>query len=314
MHLDLVGSFSRRAWIPLNRRMTHDMAKTQDATTDHLEPLEVSAHASLVGMRLWLDGSPLRVAGAWTMLAGLVAATGLAVSTESLLAVVMALLLADPIWGGMWAQVACRSVWPGRLVQRQRGWLPYANQSGPAGRSGLPGALLSEVLPLLLVALLVALLVSPIAVGLTLIVAFLCALGWLARRSGLTTVVPWLQVMVQVIAPFALGVSFAQTTPAWPVSASLISFAGGLTLLARADLAAAAQDMFPLLLAIAGSILVVGSSVIAGQPIAAGLLALLAAGPLFLLARPLAARRSAIQIWWWILAMTGAVALGIGFG
>lgn len=265
-------------------------------------------------MRMWVDGSPLRVAGAWTMLAGLVATTGFSLPTGSLLVIVLALLLADPIWGGIWAQVAGRSVWPDRPAQPHRGWLPYASQNGFGGRAGLPGALLSEVLPLLLVALLVAAMVSRVALALTIAVAVLSALGWLARRSSLYTVASWLQVLVQVTAPFVLGVSVVQSAPAWPSSASLLLLAAGLTFLARADLAAMAQEAFPLLLAIIGSALVVGSSAAAGQPIAAGLLALLAAGPLFLLARPLSVRRSAIEVWWWLLAMTGAVALGTGIG
>lgn len=290
------------------------MAIKQDASKEYLEPSGESTHGSVVGMRMWLDGSPLRLAGAWTMLAGLIAATGLSLSTESLLGVVLALLLADPIWGGMWAQVADRSMWPGRPVESHRGWLPYANQAGPGGRAGLSGALFSEALPWLLVALLVALLVGRIAVGLTLVVAVLVAFGWLARRSGLATITSWLQVLVQVVAPFALGVSLAQAIPPWPDSAALVAFAGGLAFLARADLAGPARETSPLLLAIMGSVFVVASAVIAAQPIAAGLLALLSAGPLFLLSRPGSDGRTPVQVWWWLLAMTGAVTLGLGIG
>jgi hypothetical protein len=290
------------------------MATTQDTTTEHIKPSDNVSYGSVVGMRMWLDGSPLRVAGIWAMLAGFVAAVGLSWETVSLLAVVLALLLADPIWGGLWAQVAGRSVWPGRRLPAHRGWLPYASQTGLGGRAGLPGALVSEVLPLLLVALLVALLVSTVAVWLTILVALLCALGWLARRSNLVAVASWLQALAQVTAPFVLGVSLAHVTPAWPDSAAIMALAGGLTFLARADLAVGTHEPFPLILAVVGSILVAGSAVIAGQPVAAGLLALLAAGPLLLLARPLLTRRSAVQVWWWLLAMTAAVVLGTGIG
>lgn len=291
------------------------MATSQDAPTEHLSASDQGSYGSVVGLRMWLDGSPLRVAGAWTMLAGLVAAAGwMSWEAEALLAIVLALLLADPIWGGLWAQIASRSVWPGRRQPSHLGWLPYASQAGLGGRAGLPAALVTEVIPLLLVALIVAWLLGPRAIWLTMIVALLCALGWLAWRSSLVTVAFWLQALVQVTAPFALGVSLAQITPTWPASAALMALAGGLTCLARADFAVGAHEPFPLLLAVVGSMLVVGSAVIVGQPLAAGFLALLAAGPLLLLARPLAVRRVAVQVWWWLLAMAAAVVLGTGIG
>lgn len=284
-------------------------------------------------MRMWLAGPPWRLTGAWLALAGLVAAAGLRVREQPLLTVALAMLLADPVWGALWKQIAERadrtpsSGWP---------WhprLPYANLAGPAGRvfgwqqPGLLPALVSDVLPLVLLAILMAVLLGKPAAWLTASAIALAGLGWLTCRAGLVAWAQGMSAMVYAGLPFLLGVSLTGPWPAAPQSFWLLGMAASFTLLAWSSLLvfAGPERQAPCLppsssrgaalgLASVGSCLIVGVLLWADQPLAAGATGVLAAAPLFLMARPLATSARAVQFWWWLLALSAAAALGLGIG
>ena len=285
-------------------------------------------------MRMWLAGSPWRLTGAWLVLAGLVAAAGLRVRQQPLLTIALALLLADPVWGALWQQIAERA---DRTPSSGRPWhprLPYADPAGPAGRMfgwrqpGLLPAIVSDVLPIVLLAALVALLLGRQAVVLTASAIALAGLGWLTCRAGLAVWTQGLNALVHAGLPFLLGVSLVTPWPALPLAYWLLGLAAGYALLAWSGLlvlagaACGAAHLPPspprrsiaLGLAVVGSCLVVGVLLWAGRPLAAGAAGVLAAAPLFLIARSEPMSGRAIQFWWWLLALGAAAALGLEAG
>lgn len=308
------------------------MDALNDAPVEQFQATEHGETGSYVSLRFWLAGSPWQVTGGWLMLAGLVAAAGLDGLKQPLLPLLLALLLAGPVWGAMWSQLLMLEPWPGS-GSAHRPLLPYVNQSSPAGRLlgwGQPGALsaiLRGGLPLVGLALLIGLLVGRIALVLSGVVLALAILGNVAQRARLVGLVYWLQALVQSALPFGLGVSLAGPWPSLPPGGWLVGLAAGFTLLARAsaelascrvaagdDSAALAAHRTLLLIAGAGSAIVVAVLLAAQQPLAGGLLALIAAAPLLMVVRPARSVARSANFWWWLLVMGAAGALGLGIG
>lgn len=256
-------------------------------------------------MRVWLADSPWRLTGAWLALAGLVASAGLRVLEQPVLTVLLAVLLADPIWGALWVQTTGFAP----LDREQRPNLPYGTPGSPAARV----AGWYRHLPVLVLAAVGAWLLSPAALILTAVVWLLALVGAAARQANFSGWVGWLQALVQVTLPFALGVTLAGPWPGGTAGLLLAGLAFGLTLLGRACHPASAEDSpgSVLFLAGLGSMLIAAVMLVAGQFLLVGIVVLLAAGPLLILSRSTRNGR-AVQFWWWLLALAASVGLGLG--
>lgn len=278
------------------------------------EPTSTAPADSLVAMRVWLAGSPWRLTSAWMVLAGAMVVAGFRPFQQSLLVLLLGLLLADPLWQALWAQIAERSVCPSQSGQSRPLRLPYVTSQGPAGHPQLQAAVLRDMVPLLAISLLVAWLLAPWAIVLTLGVGFLASLGWLCRRAEQVALARWLQVLVQLSLPFALGANLAGGWPTSPLDVWLLALVAGYTLLGRATLALPGDDRPPLLFAGLGTLFLVGVLLVSQLPLAAGVVGLLLAAPLFQLSQPDRRALGAIQVWWWAAGLVSALALGLGIG
>jgi hypothetical protein len=282
--------------------------------TKSYQPATPAPAGPLLAMRVWLAGSPWRLTGAWMVLAAAFVVGGLEPLRQTLLDLLLAILLADPLWQAMWAQIAERSTWPSQPGQPRPLHLPYVTAQGPAGHPRLQAAVIRDMAPLLAVALLVAWLLGIGAIALTLIVGVLAGLGWLCRRAGQVALVHWLQAVVQLFLPFYLGVHIAGGWPDAPLDLWLLALVAGYTLLGRAGLALSGAGIGPLALAGLGTVVLVGLLLVAGLPLAAGVVGLLLAAPLLLLAQPRGRDLAAAQTWWWAAGLVSALAMGLGIG
>lgn len=280
------------------------------AVPEPSQPVSSLPDESLINARLVLVGPLWRPAAAWMLLAGFVASSGLAIRQPSLLPLLFALLLADPLWGALWAQTVRRPA-PPRQDHLRRGWLPYAQPSALGGGQGPAAALVREGLPPLAAAAVVAAAVGPAAVWATALVVVFCALGGLASRAAILPVVAWLRVLVGVALPFGLGVALAGGWFGWPVSAQLVAVGLGVTLMAGAGHAPMDREPYPLLWGGLGAAVLVAAFLLAGQAVLAGVVGLLTAGPLLQLAHPQRARPKTLSAWLWVTAMVAALALGL---
>lgn len=188
--------------------------------------------SATVGLQLWLPGFPWRPTAGWAVLAALLAYGLLARSFfVDWRTVALALLLADPLWGGIWRLAGGRSALlplPRQLYTRGL-WLPYLQPGSPAARilageeehspSGAPvsagGVRLERgVLPLvfrvamptILLSLAIGWVLGMQAMWLTTGVIVVAALGWMARQF--TTATPAiLHSLVTITLPWVLMLS-----------------------------------------------------------------------------------------------------------
>lgn len=161
---------------------------------------------SLIGLRVWLSGSPWRPRPAWAVVAGALAAGASPWRQEDAVALLLLVFLADALWGGAWNLLGGRTgsfaggaddgfssplpyTQPGSPVYRCMAWL-----HGPQGRAWRDGAIA------LAWALFLAGLISATALALTAAVGGLAILthGMEEKRSlrrlaaGLMAVgLPW---------------------------------------------------------------------------------------------------------------------------
>jgi hypothetical protein len=279
----------------------------------------------LVSLRLWLAGSPWRLSGGWLAVAGLIVAAGEEIWLGPWLPVLLALTLAEALWGALWWQLVPAQRWPLHRAQH-RPALPYIQPASPAGRllgwpePGVAAAITRAGVPLIALALLVSVAISPLAVALTGAVALLVLLAMAARQAGLTGLVGSLYALVVAAMPFTLGVALGsggQWPPA-PQSAWLLGLGLGYCLLARAlapgDAQPAAGGLLRLLTAAAGFAALAVVLLASGRLLAAGAVGLLAAAPLLLLARADGRQPAAAQPWMLAATLVSAAALGFGIG
>lgn len=284
---------------------------------DHAE------HEPFVALRLAFAGSPWRLSGGWLALAGLLAAQGLTFWRGPLLPWLLAIVLAEVLWGALWWQLAPAHAWALNRARR-RPALPYVQPDSPAGRllgwpePGPAAAMLRAGLPLAALALLLALSLGQFAVVLTGCVLLAVLLAMAARLAGLLGLAAWLQALCQVALPFALGVSLLASWPTAPQSYYLAGLGLGYTLLARAlippSASTPANRQGHLLLAGAGLAAVVAVLLASGLLLAAGLVGLLGVAPLLLLARLDGPAARAAQPWALAVVMLSAAAIGLGIG
>ena len=183
--------------------------------------------------QIWLSQFPLRPTAGWAAVAALLAAgAGMRPLALDWPAVALLLLLADPLWGGIWRLAAGRlEMLPLQAPSRPRMvWLPYLEPGSPAARllgwddQGVLHLVLRVVAPTVAIALGIALVLGPTAVWLTLLITLLSAGGWIARHS-IGYFPAALHSAVTVALPWWLALDLAGVTPAhdlWMAHQALI--------------------------------------------------------------------------------------------
>ena len=295
----------------------------------HHTVADSTGEGSFVALRVWLAGSPWRLTGGWMVLVGLVAYAGLDVLELPLLSLVLALTVAELLWTALWMQLVAPLNWPGRLA-RHRPALPYIAVSSPAARLlgwKQPGTLAAMVrggLPLVLLSLLLAYLLSPMALALTLVAVALVILSVIARQAGLVGLLHWLHALLIAALPIALGISLTGEWPVVPESLWLTGLAIGAIMLARVAVevrvlpfdwvGTGGSSLGLTLLTGLGIAALAGVMLFSQKPLALGLIVLLGAAPLLMLARPDRVGHGAFQAWCLALVLVAAVAVGLGLG
>ncbi len=150
------------------------------------------AASSVVNVQVWMDQALWRPAGLWAFVAGLLATGGLRLLGDlNWQALALLALLVDPLWGGIWRLAGGRQalLTLPRLAGEGKLSLPYLQSGSPAARllegdhTDVWPAAVRIGAPAVLVALAVAALLGVYALGLTLAVVVLAALGWTLRHS-----------------------------------------------------------------------------------------------------------------------------------
>ena len=176
--------------------------------------------SAVINGQIWIDQAPWRPAALWAVVAGLLA-TGLGNRSTPLdwREVLLLLLLADLLWGGIWRLAGGRTTLPALPTRgsQQAAWLPYLQAGSPAAR--LLGAdhtdrwtyALRIGVPTALMALVVAAVLGIPALVLTGVALVIAALGWTMHRTlqrspnllaALMAVgLPWLLTLFQLQAP-----------------------------------------------------------------------------------------------------------------
>lgn len=184
-------------------------------------PDSEAAASGVVNVQVWMDQAFWRPAGFWAFTAGLLAAGVLRRPGDlNWQALALLALLVDPLWGSIWrlagGRQALLTLPP--LSSDRRLALPYLRAGSPAARllagdhtDVWPSALRVGV-PAVILALLVAALLGTYAVGLTLLVVVLAALGWTLRRT-FGHGVPLLQSIVAIGLPWMLTLQQVQRAP-----------------------------------------------------------------------------------------------------
>ena len=184
-------------------------------------PDSESVATGVVNVQVWMDQAIWRPAGFWAFAAGLLAAGVLRRPGDlNWQALALLALLVDPLWGSIWRLAGGRrallTLPP--LSSDRRIALPYLRDGSPAARllagdhtDVWPSALRVGV-PAVILALLVAALLGTYAVGMTLIVVVLAALGWTLRRT-FGHGVPLLQSIVAIGLPWLLTLQQVQRPP-----------------------------------------------------------------------------------------------------
>lgn len=263
------------------------------------------------------------------VLAGLVAYAGLDVLDQPLLSLVLALTVAELLWTALWMQLVAPLNWPGRLA-RHRPALPYIAPASPAARllgwkqPGTLAAIVRGGLPLVLLSLLVAYLLSPAALLLTAAAVAVVILSVVVWQAGLVGLLHWLHALLIAALPIALGISLTGEWPVVPQSLWLAGLAIGAILLARVAvevqtisfewIGTGGSSLRLILLAGVGVAALASVMLFSQKPLALGVIVLLAAAPLLMLARPDRVGHGAFQAWCLALVLAAAAAIGLGLG
>jgi hypothetical protein len=178
------------------------------------------AQSAVFNAQVWIDQAPWRPAALWSVAAGLLAA-GLSNRSTPLdwREVLLLLLLADLLWGGLWRLAGGRNALSAlpATAGSQSAWLPYVQPGSPAARllSGDDTDLWAYAVrvgaPTALLALLVAAVLGTPALALTGVALLVAAFGWTMRRTlqrspillaALMAIgLPWLLTLLQLQAP-----------------------------------------------------------------------------------------------------------------
>jgi hypothetical protein len=166
--------------------------------------------------RFWLERTPWRVAGGWSLLAGLLAG---GVGQQPLIWdwVLIALLfvLVDLLWGSIWGALTVPASLPRvtTLARRSRVWLPYLQPGSPASRllgmdgPGLLPVIARIALPSMVLALLISSLFGSLVLGLTGAVLLISLAGWIHRQVAFIPLSA-LHSLVAVLLPWVVGLHY----------------------------------------------------------------------------------------------------------
>lgn len=186
----------------------------QRVSAGEIAPADLTA-SGLINAQIWMERAPWRPAALWAGMAGLLAA-GVPFAVIDWQALVLALLLADPLWGSVWRLAGGRDVLLplAPRVLRQQVRLPYLESGSPAARlfsedhTDLWPLAFRVGAPAVLLVFVVAAVLGIGALLLTLIVALVTILGWTARHTlaGIPVVLfsvvaiglPWMLVLREV--------------------------------------------------------------------------------------------------------------------
>jgi len=157
-----------------------------------------ASSSAVIDGRIWLERSPWRLAGGWSVLAALFS-IGFFNQLEGvdLPRLLLFFLLVDLLWGSIWGSMTVPNSVPSLEAthQRQRVWLPYLRPGSPAARlfgvdtPGILPVIGRVALPGILLALLVALALDTTLFWFTLVVVVISVAGWLHRQVALMPVV-----------------------------------------------------------------------------------------------------------------------------
>ncbi|MBX3015127.1 MAG: hypothetical protein KF832_26650 [Caldilineaceae bacterium] len=177
------------------------------------QELTFSSSATL-NAQFWIEHFPWRPTAAWAALAGWLA-MGLDVPfwLDEWRAIVLVLLLVDPLWGSIWRLAAGREELlplPAKVTTPPV-WLPYLQPGSPAARLFdwnyvRAVTLLFRVgMPTLLLTMVIAAVIDPLAVVLTGTVILVSVLAWLVRRT-LQSSAHFLHSVVTIALPALLAI------------------------------------------------------------------------------------------------------------
>lgn len=180
-----------------------------------------AGQSAVINAQLWMDQAPWRPAALWAAVAGLLTA-GSQAGPLDWRTVLLVLLLADLLWGGLWRLAGGRTALAALPVNGGGSvWLPYLQAGSPAAQlfsgdnTDLWSYAVRVAVPTALLALAVAAVLGAPALALTGVALVVAALGWtmnraLQRRPNLlaalmTIGLPWLLALLQMGTPGAGG-------------------------------------------------------------------------------------------------------------
>ncbi|MCB0116593.1 MAG: hypothetical protein KDD84_20990, partial [Caldilineaceae bacterium] len=152
----------------------------------HASPQWNASSSAVLDGRIWLERSPWRLAGGWSVLAALLS-TGFLSRLEGidLPRMLLFFLLVDLLWGSIWGSMTVPNSVPSLedTQQRQRIWMPYLRPGSPAARlfgTDAPGILpvVGRIaLPGIVLSLLVALTLDSVLFWFTLVIVIISVAG-----------------------------------------------------------------------------------------------------------------------------------------
>jgi hypothetical protein len=175
-----------------------------------------ASSSAVLDARIWMERSPWRVAGGWSMLAALLSA---GIASQPLIVdiprLLLIFLLVDLLWGSIWGAMTLPNSLPNleQATPQTRVWLPYLRPNSPASRlfgydrPGILPLLARVALPGVALSLLVAAALDPMLLWLTLAVVVLSISGWLHRQVELVPV-GLLHTLVSVSLPWWAALQF----------------------------------------------------------------------------------------------------------
>lgn len=179
------------SWLRRLRRFTLRPAAT-DSQSSPIAAIDAGA-TSVVNLQVWMDQAIWRPAGLWAFAAGLLASGALRQADDlNLQALALLALLVDALWGSVWRLAGGRSALlalPPRRAAEATFVLPYMQEGSPAARllnsdhTDIWTSALRIAAPTALLALIAAAVLGVYALGLTVVVIVLAALGWTLRHS-----------------------------------------------------------------------------------------------------------------------------------
>jgi hypothetical protein len=192
------------------------------------------AGSATLNAQFWLNRFPWRPTAGWAVVAAILSLGALwqPVSIDWP-AMALLLLLADPLWGGIWRLAGGRTeLLPLRDRDLDQGvWLPYMESGSPAdlllGRheQGVLHLVFRVALPTVLVTFAIAFVLGPAAIWMTVALLAVSMLGWLIRHT--VHVVPAiLHSVVTIVLPWFLALTLLGANAEherWGVLAGLVA-------------------------------------------------------------------------------------------